>query len=235
VGLAPIGAAEGAHLLFVGKRRADDDAEWWIANEDGGSPRKTQVRATLAASLYPPIGMFIPEAWTSGGYVLFTAGVGKPRTQFVANDSTNIWRISLDARGSGGQPERLTPGTSFDPHPTTSADGALVFAAIREDLNLWRLPLNAATGTATGAADRVTDDPAIDAYPTVTPDGNTLLFLSNRSGSFDLWMNEAGKQSVLETQLSFPSVPTISRDGSTVVFESERGRWLLPPTPPSSH
>lgn len=237
VAFAPLWSADGTHLLFVGRRRPDDEAGWWIADADGGSPRATPVTASVAASLYPPIGIFVPEQWTSSGYVLFTAGVGKPTTQLVANDNTNIWRIKLGTDGhSGKTAERLTSGTTFDTHPMISADGALVFSAIREDLNLWSLPLNAATGLATGPPDRVTDDPAIDAYPSVTPDDSKLLFLSNRSGSFDLWMNETGKQSVLGTQVSFPSVPTISKDGSTALFESgTRGRWLVAPTGHAAH
>ncbi len=220
VAFAPVWSVDGAHLLFVGKRESGSGMAWWVADADGGSPRETDAYATIeGARLDPPLGLaFIPDAWGAGGQVLFTAGTG---------NSQNVWRIVVDGRGRSGRgPERVTAGTSIETHPTMAADGAIAFCAARNDIDLWSLPLDAATGKATGAEQRITNGPAIDTFPTLPLDDSELIFASNQSGTFDVWMQQAGKTTVLSTQVLYPNLPMISRDGSMAVVAA--GSWPQP-------
>jgi Tol biopolymer transport system component len=226
---APVWSADGTHILFVGMRteKAEEKPEWWIAGVDGSSPQRTGIVKLLWDTHLEPSGnpIFLPDAWTASGDVLFTAGVPNGNSQVIANDTANLWRIAVgvDGRAHGG-PQRVTTGATLDRHPSASADGAIAFAAARENVDLWSLPIDASTGKRTGPPRQVTNDPAFDAVPTLTPDDSRAIFLSNRSGSFDLWMQEGDRQTVLVDGVSFPGTPALSRDGSMAIYGTGKPR-----------
>jgi len=64
----------------------------------------------------------------------------------------------------------------------------------------------------------VTNDPAFDAVATLTPDDSRAIFLYNRDGPFDLWIQEGDQQRVLVHGVPFPGTPALSRDGSMVIY-----------------
>ena len=232
VAWAPIWSRDGAHILFLGKRAERDDPEWWIADANGASPQPTRIAESLiAAHLNPPNAVFIPEAWDAQDRILFTASLGNPNLWTIINDSVNLWRIAVDANGhAAGAPERVTTGATLDTHPSTSSDGTIAFSSIHQNVDLWSLPVEASTGRATGSAQRVTDDPAFDSYPSLSPD-DRLVFASNRSGTFELWMQEGKEQTVLATDITFPGLPIISRDGTMAIYASGAPRrWFAVPT-----
>ena len=86
------------------------------------------------------------------------------------------WTAAGDAAAPG--PVLLVSQTALSP------DGGILVFAWRGDL--WRV---ASTG---GRADRLTFHPAVDARPRVAPDGKTLAFISNRSGSDQVWQMPLG-------------------------------------------
>ena len=220
---APVWSADGTHILFVGNRtrKADESLGWWIADADGSSPQRTGIVKLLGDTHLEPSGdaTFLPDAWTASGDVLFTASVPNGNSQAIASDTANLWRIAVgvDGRARGG-PQRVTTGATLDRHPSASADGAIAFAATRENVDLWSLPIDASTGKRTGPPQQVTNDPAFDAVPTLTPDDSRAIFLSNRSGSFGLWMQEGDRRTELVPGVSFPSTPALSRDGSMAIY-----------------
>jgi len=122
----------------------------------------------------------------------------------VTTGTSGIWTFSLDADGrriaalvytAKGKLDRL----DFDPSTATivgspapilstiaftpglSPDGEwIVYASEgREDLFVVRID---GTGTR-----RLTDDPARDRYPHWSPRGDRIVFMSNRSGSYQVW------------------------------------------------
>ena len=100
---------------------------------------------------------------------------------------------SLDVVNEAG--ERLQPlyvvaqgAVVRDANPVISADGAwVVFASSRgrhsiDQTSIWAAP------RAFGATPiRLTDSGGVDLYPTLSPDGHTLVFVSNRGGSLRMW------------------------------------------------
>jgi Tol biopolymer transport system component/predicted Ser/Thr protein kinase len=226
VAFAPLWSADGTHLLFLGKQDSTGAPDWFVADANGGSVVRTGAHHRIQdAGLEPSFaGFFMPGAWAAGGDVLFSARRG---------DSTNIWRIAIPAGGhAGSPPQRVTAGTGLELHPTMAANGAIAFAAITNDIDLWGLPTDTSTGKPTGPMQRLTQDPATDAYPALSPDGEKLVFASNRSGTYDIWVQDrpTGKDSVLAANVTFPSLPFITKDGLSVVFQSlTAGRWLSVP------
>ncbi|HZF29707.1 MAG TPA: amidohydrolase family protein [Gammaproteobacteria bacterium] len=72
---------------------------------------------------------------------------------------------------------------------------------------------------------RLTDDPFVDLHPTFAPDGDSVVFASDRTGQFELW--RIGLRDQRLTQLTFgatnPHRPAVSPDGRRVAFLATNG------------
>jgi eukaryotic-like serine/threonine-protein kinase len=213
---APIWNAASTHVLLLGNRDGSSPLDWWVTPIDGGASVNTGAikiihEHGLAAS---PDSFVMPDAWTPDNRLLFSGRLG---------DSTNIW--SLDVRQDGtvrGTPARVTSGAGIEARPAVDAGHQLTFTTLTSNIDLWSLTADTNAGTADGAVMRFSDDAAIDAYPAFTPDGRKLLFMSNRSGGYDMWTRDmaTGKEAILATGVSFPSLPLIAKDGQRVIFQS---------------
>jgi Tol biopolymer transport system component len=127
-----------------------------------------------------------------------------------------LWRVPID----GSSPERI-PDTGGRPaQPAISRKGnRLVWSAVGEDMNLWRLPL---TG---GAADPqpFNQSPMLDMAPQYSPDGSRVVFRSSRSGISALWVCDrdgANSRRLVDFGGAQVSAPRWSPDGQQIVFES---------------
>ena len=83
-----------------------------------------------------------------------------------------------------------------------------------------------------GAYRRLLDDDARHAWPMWTPDGQTLYFMSDKSGAENLWrIPTAGgaAQAVTDFKSGRVLYPSIAADGSAIVFERDFGIWRLDP------
>jgi len=91
-----------------------------------------------------------------------------------------LW--TMNSGGGDRHPLTNAPG---DARPVWSPDGLSVFFMSEERDGNWEIyRVEAATGTVT----RVTNDPAVDAVPAISPDGSRIVFLSNRDGAWKLWI-----------------------------------------------
>lgn len=96
--------------------------------------------------------------------------------------------------------------------PVLSPDGSkAAFTAIGD---LWTADL------ATGAVSMLTNDEAIDLSPSWSPDGKTLVFVSDRGGKADLWTLslEDGKLTQLTDLTAPPNQPVWSPDGTKIAY-----------------
>lgn len=76
-----------------------------------------------------------------------------------------------------------------------------------------------------GNTTRITDNEHLDRMPSLSPDGETIAFISDRDGDYELFrMNSDGSDPV---QLTFNDVPEIhpywSPDGSTIIYNRRVG------------
>jgi serine/threonine protein kinase/Tol biopolymer transport system component len=178
--------------------------------------------------------------WVTGGssHVLLHGLAGQPVRSVLSSPTSIAW---LDVAGAGrlaytsgsfrvnlreldlepGAAPRarrwLTHGASSDRQPSFSPDGrTVVFSSNRGgNLDLWLLTLES------GAARRVTHDPALDWDPRFTADGG-LLWSSNRDGSFGIWRAEGDGSNAVRVGRGGGDAenPGITPDGRFIVYAS---------------
>ncbi|MEM7628641.1 MAG: DPP IV N-terminal domain-containing protein [Planctomycetota bacterium] len=118
-------------------------------------------------------------------------------------------------------------GADFD--PAVLRDGSrVVFASTQHRPTADLYIKNADSRTVT----RLTDDPAQDVMPAVSPDGRFIAFASDRSGTWDLYLMpiEGGKPVQLTSDNTHDLHPSFSPDGQNIVFSrlgQSSGRWEL--------
>jgi Tol biopolymer transport system component len=221
----PIWSPDGTHVLFVGAQQMltgqpnTDDWEWWVAPVDGGPPIKTSVRKQLREHglRAPEAGWAhrwtLPYAWTSSGHIVFSARSG---------NQTNIWKLPISARNweLRGPAEQLTFGAGRQDHPSIASNGALVFTALNQKSDVWTIPIDEKTRGTDPAMRKLTSGPADSNRPSVSRDGRRLAFVSNRTGSDQVWVKELpdGRELALTATPEEKDAVVMSPDGSRVAF-----------------
>ncbi|MEM7621950.1 MAG: DPP IV N-terminal domain-containing protein [Planctomycetota bacterium] len=135
---------------------------------------------------------------------------------FLGQHTTNMRQVSFTHEGS-----------DFD--PSVSRDGRhLVFASTQHrptaDVYIKQVGSRVLT--------RLTDDPAQDVMPTISPESDRIAFSSNRTGNWDVWMMSVngGKAVQVTSDNSHDLHPSFSPDGQHVVYcrlGQTSGRWEL--------
>jgi TolB protein len=170
----------------------------------------------------PAAGIFYQSCIDPNGeYVIFGgAPSGPPR----------IWRCDL-ATGSDATP--VSPGDSGARHPVCSWDGTrVVFTSDRtfdgppqpvEEMSRAGVPIegNLFSMNPDGSAVvQLTEGPYLDQRPSFSPDGSTIVFVSNRESAITLWTVTAEGDGEPE-RLAYRGPgyrPWFSADGDAVFF-----------------
>ncbi|HFD38271.1 MAG TPA: serine/threonine-protein kinase, partial [Anaerolineae bacterium] len=198
---------DGRRIVVDGVGGGKDDL--WHFKVDGSDWQHLTTHPDDHFPTWSPNGLVVVFSSTRQGdgvYRLYTpdAPIGTDKTKFVLGDypvwlptweiafngcdygwgtgaRCGLWRVS-----DGHTPTQITD----DPQdiPTDGTADALLF--LRPDGNNWdvyRISLKS------GALARLTDDPANDGPAAFSPDGQSIAFLSNRSGKWALYtMNRQG-------------------------------------------
>ena len=197
-------------MLFIGKRERDprqSTLDWYVVDARGGDAFRTGAFEVFRRAGIE--GMPIPGAWTGeGGSVVFsTYGQG----------TSNVWKVAISPVTGrvAGEPAALTFGTAIERSPAVSSSGQIVFASVTENVDVWRLPLDATTGLASGAIERMTDNAAADRLINLSDDGRSMALISSRTGQEAVWIRDVqgGGERQLLRQGSYAR---ISRDGATL-------------------
>jgi Tol biopolymer transport system component len=104
-----------------------------------------------------------------------------------------------------------------------------VYAGLTENADIWSLPLDANRGKLTGPLQPLTQSAAYDIQPWVSLDGGRMVFLSNRTGNYDVWLKDlaSGVETALTVTPFDEEPPRISRDGSKVAYAANRAIYVV--------
>lgn len=215
----PVWSPTSDRLLVLGRKdpkaSADSEIDWWILPVEGGAPKRTGAYARLDAQKL--LGTQFPQTYPAAvdwreegtGLILFSA---------LRGAATNLWEIPV--LGSGAA-QRLTLGPGMHRHASWSGDTSrLIFAAEELNFDVWRQPINGATGAATGAMQRLTDEATEELMSSVSWDGGKIAYLSHRADNWSLRIHE-DRANAERTVFSSPTrlaSAGISGDGTHILF-----------------
>ncbi|MCB0046856.1 MAG: protein kinase [Caldilineaceae bacterium] len=157
----PSWSPEGDRLVFASQRVGDGSARIYIMRTDGGSEARH-------------VGDGRDVAWHPMFNSVIYNGVDD------TGNRPGLWMVDDE----GAAPQRLTTVES-DRRPQWSPGGQyIVFTSKDRDGN-WEIYRR---DTVAGDTERMTNHPANDVLPTVSPNSSMLAFLSDRSGSWRIWV-----------------------------------------------
>jgi len=194
----PAASADGTQLAFVRSNGAGFPEEIFLMPLSGGPAR--QLTYERAAIMGPP-------AWSADGnsIVFSSTKEGEP----------SLWRISL----GGGPAVRVDGAGTATWHPSVSRKGELAAQKILRSSGIYRL--SAEEGSPKRIQSIVTATSGRNEGPRLSPDGKRMVFMSDRSGSLEIWVsNRDGSAPVQLTNLHGCGTPRWSPDGLWVAFDT---------------
>ena len=149
---------------------------------------------------------------------LLSAGPGKPRQLHIRTMPTG-----------GGESTAITSGAGIECSPIWSPDGKHLYYASNRggSMNLWRVPIDEASGNTTGEPEAIVTPATYLAHPSISADGkriayvNKLETLNIQRISFDpVTEKRMGEPEWITTGSRSWSLPDPSPDGKRLVFYS---------------
>ena len=211
--LHPVWSSDGKYLYFLSNR--------------GGSMNLWRVRIDESSGrvMDAPEQVTIPSAYTS--YFSF-ARDGRRLAYVNQSETGNIYRVDFDPvrESVTGQPVAVTHDSWLALGPHVSPDGQwLAFST-------WKKPFDLFVSRADGSALRqLTDDEHRDNFPRWSPDGKRLAFMSNRSGTTQIWTIAPDGSGLRQlTYLRGPGwvpYPVWSPDGARLAFSGDRSTVIM--------
>ncbi len=173
-----------------------------LAKVDAESGEETPIKTDLA-------GMNDAVLSPDGGFIAFSLSTSD------SIDDNNIWLVKAD----GSDPRKLTNKQFLQHDPAWSRDSRVIyFSSGRGDQvhDLWRFDVGKRSLEQLTAGQLYNFDIAPG------PEG-TLAFSSNRSGNYEIWLWESGREPrPLTTDPALDARPSWAPDGTSLVFESTR-------------
>jgi eukaryotic-like serine/threonine-protein kinase len=229
---SPLWSPDGQHVLFLGaeddKKPVAERYDWWVAPVNEGAPVATGALAALRVNGVAPVWRE-PGDWIDDS-IVFAASTGQYATVLGTGliNQSSTWRVRLTSNPwrINGKPQQLTiaSGTESQPSVARGPDGiarlALMTASTPGNTHIWALPVRANEGTVTGEIERLTSSVVENQYASISADGSTLVFSSDRQRNQDVILKDL--RTGAETTLTSTDVnefsPFLSPDNSKVLY-----------------
>jgi Tol biopolymer transport system component len=169
-----------------------------------------------------PAGRFPTVCPAVGNRWIFGAELG---------DSVNLWQVAVSPGKwiVAGSPRRLTSGAGPESQPSADSAGRVAFVSHRKSSHIWRLPVLANEGKLAGELQQLTRGEVFDIWPYASSNGRQIVFVSNRTGSNQVWQKDldSGKEVELTATRNALDEAIITRDGARVAYaeSTDRKRW----------
>jgi eukaryotic-like serine/threonine-protein kinase len=160
----------------------------------------------------------VHPVWSfDGGSILFSS---------YRTGGINIWSVPVDLDGTPAGPmQQITAGAGHDIDlDVPRSHDRLVFVILRQNAELWRLPVDPATGEAAGAPEQVVAASRENSRGAWSPEGDRIAFGSDRGGEMNLWLLTLrdGRARRLTSGAGGDYQPNWSPDARSLVFFSGR-------------
>ncbi|MDQ3566146.1 MAG: winged helix-turn-helix domain-containing protein, partial [Pseudomonadota bacterium] len=202
--VSPAFSPDGKLLAFA-RTLAAGVKDIYVVPVSGGEPKRLTFDDTMAEGL----------TWTMGGSeIVFSSRRG--------GSIFHLWRVPV----SGGNPERVAVFAQEIYYPAISRQGnRLAWTQVQDDANIWRAELQGTPARAAAPVKLIASTTADD-NPQYSPDGEKIVFASNRSGASEIWVTDRdGKNPLQLTNIGAPDTgtPRWSPDGRQVAFDGLLG------------
>ena len=198
---APSFSADGRRVMFVRSRGSTFPEEVKTIPAEGGEEiLLTSVAAEVVGT---------PRWSADGKSVIFSSNFGgKP----------GLWRVSSEKR----EPPILINDTGAEP-AISPQSSLLAYDRGSHGLNIWQLELSAAGHSQASILVPLTGQTDQGPGPQFSPDGQKLAFMSDRSGTMEIWVsNRDGRNPVQLTAIGNAGTPRWSPDSKSIVFDANR-------------
>jgi len=205
----PTFSPSGNRLVVQSYDRGKGVTALSVIEMDGGD---TETVSAEGQDVFP-----FRVSWASESTIYFGADGGIWRRDIGSGEAARIpfeAEVTLDRPAYAGKVRDFDSASARPAlgivSPAVSPEGSRVaFTALG---NLWVVSRE--------GAQQVTDDPFVQAFPSWSPDGGSLAYVSDRNGTMGLWTIGL-KSGERENLLSMPgpiSLPSWSPDGKTIAY-----------------
>lgn len=209
----PVWSSDGCYLYFLSNRAGSMNL--W----------RTRIDERTGQSLSAPEPLTLPTE--AGGYISFSRD-GRQMVYVHETNRTGLYEFDFDLQRNEirGRPRQIRGGAVIITNPDISPDRRwFVFDSIgasQEDLYL--------ISRDGSSMRRLTDDIFKDRAPRWHPEGNRILFFSDRSGRYELWVirtDGSGLTQISATEGPAAQVSIWSPDGGRILESLQSGPPLL--------
>jgi len=203
----PTFSPDGERILFVRNNEAGIPEEILSVSKSGGDT--TRIASQHSQILGPP-------QWSVDGQsVIFATDFGS---------HPGLWRVPVETKDA---PAQINDSGWY---PAVARRGyKLAYQRITHSLNIWELELNGLGSRAQTKEQRIlvsaTSETDQGPSPQISPDGKKLAFMSDRSGTMEIWTSgRDGSNPVQLTAVGSAGTPRWSPDSESIVFDVSGGR-----------
>jgi Tol biopolymer transport system component len=199
----PVFSPDGDGILFVRSRDSGIPEEILsVARSSGEISRITSLHSRILG----------PPQWSvDGRSVIFASDLGS---------HPGLWRVGVDSKDA---PAQINDSGW---RPAVSRSGyRLAYQRITHSLNIWELELPDGTMGTNRKEQHIlvpsTSETDQGPGPQISPDGRKLAFMSDRSGTMEIWTSDRdGSNPIQMTAVGGAGTPRWSPDGKAIVFDA---------------
>jgi serine/threonine protein kinase len=218
----PAWIGDGHYLIVCGTRRSNggpsEEHDFWVIDRDTDVAFKTGAFEVFARSKIDPHVPYLPATSFQSlpeGLVFTGDQVGK----------LAIWVLPLDRKTwrASSEPYRLHQSEENEIHASISGNRAAISVA-RINVGIWVLPIVADSGKVTGKLKQIDLNAGPDLMPSISADGQTLVFLRQTEGKMQpyLWDIAGGARPLPEGSIDGNRLK-ITGDGRYAFYRAMEG------------